>query len=305
MQTLDILRCGAAAATHHGNADVLVFLHLLHKTGGVQTVGTVRVGQARVGLDEHRQAGRHTAAEPFGKGQNLGGAKRTVDAHRIHAKARRCDGVAFHRAAGEGAAPRLKAHGGKHRQSAVFLCGQNGGFQFIQVSHGLQHDKVRPRRRTGPDDLGELGAGIFKGEGPRGSQQFPQRADVQRHQRPRLRGGLPCAVDGGGHHLFQRIAGAGQLFGVGPKGVGIQNLCACAHIIPVDGGERFRHGERRQLRHLAGTQPPFLQLSAHTAIQKNVFFALKNSINPHRSFPSFDRCRSPLTSSGHSPPAPR
>ena len=305
MQALDIFRRGAAAAAYHGNTNALVFFHLLHKAGSVQAVGAVRVGQARVGLDEHRHTGGHAAAEPSGKGQNLGGAERAVDAHRVRAKARRCDGVAFHRAAGEGAAPGLEAHGGEHRQGAVFLGGQNGGFQFIQVGHGLQHDQISPRRRTGPDDLCELGAGLLKGESPRRGHQLSQRADVQRHKRARLSGGLPCTGDGGGHHLFQRISGAGQLFGVGPKGVGVQNLRACAHIIPVDGGERFRHGECRQLRHLAGTQPPFLQLGAHTAVQKNVFFALKNSVNPHRSFPFFDKCRFPLTDSGRSPLAPR
>ena len=119
--------CRAAAAAQHRDARGGVLLHFGGKLGSVQVVAAVRVGQPRVGLDEHRHPGRYAAAQPLGKGQNFLGTQRTVDAHGVRPQPHGGDGVTLHGAARKGAPARLKAHRGEHRQGAGFLGGKDGG----------------------------------------------------------------------------------------------------------------------------------------------------------------------------------
>ena len=128
---------GAAAAADHRNASGGIFLHLRGKTGGIKVIAAVRVRQACVGLDEHRQPGRDAAAKALRKGQNFGRAERAVDADGIRTQPGSGDSVAFDRAAGKGAAAALKTHRGKHRQAAILLGGKDSGFQLVEVGHCL------------------------------------------------------------------------------------------------------------------------------------------------------------------------
>ncbi len=149
-----------------------------------------------MGLTKHRHTGGHHTAEALSKGQNLGRAKRAVDADGIRPKAGGGNGVAFHGASGKGAATALKAHRSEHRQVTVFLCGQDGGFQLIQVGHRLQKDEVCSGCGTSAHDLGKLCAGILKRQGTGGGQQFAEGADIQCYQGTGFLRGTAGAGDG-------------------------------------------------------------------------------------------------------------
>ena len=299
-QAGDKLGVGAAAAAQHGNAGGQVGGHLRRKPGGPDVVAAVGVGQPRVGLDKHRHPCGNHPAKTLGERQNLPGAQRAVDAHGVSAKARRRDAVALHRAAGKGSAPGFKAHGGKHRQIAVFLGRQDGGLELIEVGHGLDKDKVRPGGSSGAHHGGKLGAGILKGQGSGGGQQFPDGTNVQRHQRAGLLRSRAGAADGGLNDLLHRVAGARQLAGIGPKGIGQKEVRPRPGIVPVDGGQCFGHGKGRQLRLLLRRQAAALELGAHGAVHQNKTLAGKYFLNFHRSFPSFDRHICSAAGSGHS-----
>ena len=92
-----------------------------------------------------------------------------------------------------------------------------------------------PCRRTGADDLCKLIVGILKRQRARGDEQLTQRADVQRHTRAGGLGGLARTGDGSGNDLLHRVAAAGQLLGVGTKGICQQNIRARVGVISVDG----------------------------------------------------------------------
>ena len=283
----EVRRCAAAAA-NHGNADRGISFHLCGKFRGIQVVAAVRVGQTGIGLDKNRYTGRDAAAEPLCKRQNLLGTQRAVDAHGIGTETGGRDGVAFHRTAGKGAAAALKAHRGKDRQGAVFLGGENGRLQFIQIGHRFKKDKVRPGCRTGTDDLRKLGVGILKAQGAGRDQQLAQRADIQGYQRAGFCGGAARTGNRGRNDLLDRAGAACKLFGVGTKGVGQQNVRAGAGVIGVDGSQSIRHFQSGQLGLLPGLQAAGLQLGAHAAVQKDKALTVKyftdlHTILPYRS----------------------
>lgn len=145
------------------------------------------------------------------------------------------NGVAFHRAAGKSAAAALKTHGSEHRQVTVFFGRQDGGFQLVQVGHRLQKDEVGSGSSTSADDLGKFFVGILKSEGTGGGQQFAQGADVQRYQCAGFLPGTAGAGDGSRDDFLDTTAAASQLFGVGTKGVGQQDVRPGGRIIAVDG----------------------------------------------------------------------
>ena len=141
---------------------------------------------------------------------------------------------------------------------AVFLGRQDGGFQFIEVGHCLQKDKIRPRRHTGLHNFRKSRVGIGKGQRAGRSQQFAQGADIQPHQR--TGGRRPTAGTGQGrlHHLGHTIACTGQFACVGPKGIGQQQICPGGRIVGMDGRQNFRHFQGCQFRFLAGLQAALL-----------------------------------------------
>ena len=128
VQKPDEIRCGAAAAARRKQSQLPVRLHL----PGVQlrrdiVAAAVGAGQTGVGLHEHREVAGQRLSQPLRHGEDLLRAKRAVDAQRVRAQSPCRGGKALHRAAGEGAAPCLKAHAGQHRKLAVFLHRQQGG----------------------------------------------------------------------------------------------------------------------------------------------------------------------------------
>ena len=286
-QQADGFRLRAAAAAQHGNSGGQVGGHLSGKLRRGDIIAAVQVRQARIGLDKHRHTGGHHTAEPLSKGQDFLGAQRAVDAHGVRTKAGGGNAVAFHGASGKGTATGLKAHRGKHRQVTVFLCGQDGGFQLIQVGHCFQKDEVCPGCGTGAHHLSKLGAGILKRQGTGRGQQLADGADIQCHQGTGFLRGGPGTCDGRFDHLLHSIAGSLQFTRVGAKGVCQQDIRPGAGIVPVDGSEHIRHDKGGQFRLLFCGQAAQLQLGAHGAIQHNKAAAGKYFLNFHRWFPSF------------------
>ena len=99
-------------------------------------------------------------------------------------RACRRDGVAFHRAAGEGTAPALEAHRGKDRRDAVFFGGQDGGFQLVQVGHRLQKTRSAPTAAPARMTWAKLGIGILKAQGACGEPAAHPGADVSATSAP-------------------------------------------------------------------------------------------------------------------------
>ena len=187
-------------------------LHGVELRGNV-VAGAVGAGQARVGLDEDREAAGHGLGQPLCHREDLPGAKRTVDADGIRSQTACRGRKALDRAAGEGAPARLKAHAGEDGQGAVLFGGQQSSLQLVQVGEGLKEDKVSPGGSARPDDAAKLGHSIFKGPCAVGLQQFAQRADVQRRQRAVGRTGPLAVRNARRDDLFQRICAARQLVG--------------------------------------------------------------------------------------------
>ena len=82
---------------------------------------------------------------------------------------------------------------------------------------------------------GKFFVGILKSEGTGGGQQFAQGADVQRYQCAGLLPGTAGTSDGCRDDFLDTMAAASQLFGVGAKGVGQQDVRPGGRIIAVDG----------------------------------------------------------------------
>ena len=241
-QIANVLRRCAAAAAQHANAQRQILRHgIAEHFGGDIIARAIGTGQARVRLDKHREVFRHALAKALGQRQDLHRAKAAVDAHGIRAKAHGGGGKAFHGAARKAAAVLLKAHGNHHRQGAVFLCGQNSCFYFIQIGHGFHHDHIG--LCACDHDLLKAAVGILKFQCARRLQQLAQGAHIQRHQRTRALHGPACAGKRSRDHLGHTIAAALQLFGRGAKGVGVYDIRTGLHILAVDAGKHFRLGD--------------------------------------------------------------
>ena len=214
VQQPDELRRRAAAAACRKEVQFPVGLHLhgVELRGDV-IAGAVGAGQARVGLDEDREAAGHGLGQPLCHREDLPGAKRTVDADGIRSQTTCRGRKALDRAAGESAPARLKTHAGEDGQGAVLFGRQQSSLQLVQVGEGLKEDEVSPGGSARPDDAAKLGHGIFKGQCTVGLQQFAQRADVQRRQRAIGLTGPLAVRNARRDDLFQRVFAARQLVG--------------------------------------------------------------------------------------------
>ena len=242
----------------------------------------ISAGQARVGLDEHREAAGQGLGQPLCHGEDLLGAKRAVDTHGIGPQAPGGGGKALDRAAGKGAAACFKAHAGQHGQAAVLLDGQQGGLQLIQIGKGLKEHEVSPGGHACPDDAAILCHGILKRKGAVGFQQLPQRPHIQRGQCT-VRGTGPLAVGNARRNdLLQRVLAARQLVGGSAKGIGIDDAAACGGVPGMDALDERRVGDVQ----LLGAGPQFqarcLQHGAHAAIQQDGIGPVKQFIRLHR-----------------------
>ena len=242
-----------------------------------------RVGQTCVGLDNHRQPGG--PADLLHHGQQPVRAQGTVYAHRVGSKALQGTGHGLSRAAGEGAACFVKAHGHEGGKGCVFLDGQQRGPGLVQVGHGFDGNQIGPGGFTRPGHFGKKVVGILKAQGSKRLQQLAQGAHVQGHQ-----SGVSCCAAGyaycGGNNLLHGVARPGQLEGVGPEGVGINHLTARVHIGPVDAAYPVGVGQAEQFRPLARLQPLFLQHGAHGTVQIHDPLSVKR----HSRIPPFAWC---------------
>ena len=249
-----------------------------------------RVRQTRIGLCEHRQAAG--GAEPLHQRQDLGGAQRAVDTHRVRAKALRGHRKALHLTAGEGAAGGLKGHGGHHRQITGLLRGQDARLYLQQVGHGLKVHRVRTGGGARRHHLLEQVAGLLEGQGAHGLEHLAQGADVQQDLRIGTLGSCFGALHRGGDHLGHCVAAARQLLAVGAESVGADEIGASLQIGFVDAGHHLRMGHTPHIRDLAGRKARLLQHGSHGPVQNPDAAFVKQFIG-HRVCPPFVSYRYP------------
>ena len=206
---------------------------------------------------------------------------------------------------GKGAAPGLKAHAGQHRQAAVLLAGQQGGFQLIQVGEGLQQHQIGPGGLPRPHDPGKGVHRFLKGEGAGRFQQLPQRAYVQGHQGAMGRGGLPGALDARLNRLLHRIAAARQFVGRRTKGVGAEDTAARLRIRTMDGLDQGRVLDVQRLGLGPQGQARRLQHGAHGSVQQDGLMGAQDLSSFHSSRLSFGIRICPAAHSGRSRPSAR
>ena len=255
-----------------------------------------RVGQARVGLGHHRQAGVPTQLRQ--QRRQLVGAQRAVQTHGVGPQPLQCPGHGGHGAAGEGAASLVKGHGDEDRQVCVLLDGQQRRLGLIQVRHGLDGHQVRPGLLSGHGHLTEQLIGPLKGQAAHGFQQLTQGAHVQGHPDAQPRHRLFGDGDGGGDDLVHAVAGALEFQAVGTEGVGVDHLAACVRVFLIDGVQQLRLRQIQQLGLASRRQAPLLEHGAHGAVQdQNVVF---QEIRVHRISLPCEVYRSPAWSSRRS-----
>ena len=267
-QRTDISRVGAAAAAHQAGPGIHQCLHGLGEILRRQVVMAVhRIGQARVGLGDHRQAGG--GAHLLHHGQQLHRPQRAVHAHRVRPQALQRPGHGGHRASREGTPPLLEAHGHQGGQAGILLHRQQRGLGLVQVGHGFDGGQVSPGLRPRHGDLPENIHRFLKRQRTQGLQQRANGPHVQPHQAIRALRGLSRGGHGGMHHLRYGVACVRQLQPVGPEGIGIDDAAPRVDVLPVDSLQQLRSVQRRQLRQLAGAQTALLQHGAHGAIQQD------------------------------------
>ena len=288
LQQPDKVRGRAAAAAGGKQPQLPIGLHLF----GVElwrdvVAAAVGTGQAGVGLDEHREIPRYRRGQPPGHGEDLFGTQGAVDAHGIRAETPGSGGEAFHRAAGEGTAVRLKTHAGQYRQGAVFFCRQQRRLQFIQVGEGLDHHQIGAGGYAGADDPGVFADGVLEGQRTDRFQQLPQRADIQCCQRTVGSAGTLAAGHARRDDLLQRIGAARQLVGRRAKGIGVDDAAAGGSVHAVDGFDQLRVGDIEFFGPCAQLQTGGLKHGAHAAVQQEGMGLGKEFTDLHRFYLSF------------------
>ena len=264
----DVVRRGAAAAAEDGHTRLPAGEQGLGEGLRIHVVMAVhRVGQASVGLGDHRQTG--ACAQLLHQREQQIRPQGAVQADGVGPQALQRAGHGGDGAAGEGAPAGLKGQGDQDRQIGVLLDSQQGGPGLVQIGHGLDHRQVGSGSGPGHRHLTEEVVGLLKGQAPHGLQQLPQRAHVHGHQGFGALRRLPGNTDGLGNHLLRAVAGGGQLAGVGPEGVGVDDLAARGDVFPVDLLQQLRPGQVEQLRLPAGGQAPLLEDGAHGPVQKD------------------------------------
>ena len=222
------------------------------------------VGKPGVGLGHQGQRG--PAGQLLQQRRKLPGPQRAVDTDGVGPQALQGQGHRGKIAAQEGAPVVLKGHGTDHWETGIFLYSQKGGLDLIEVGHGLQQHQVGAGLGAGPDHLSEAVVGIVKAQGAGRLQKLAQRADVQSHQGA-VSYGLPGQTHIGGDDCLRRAAGARQLKGAGPKGIGSGDLSSGGQIRPVDFQQPVRMLQAGQLGGHAHRQSLALEHGAHGSVQ--------------------------------------
>ena len=265
-QGAQVVGTGAAAAAQQGGPGIHTIQHGLRVLGRGQVIAAVHgIGQACVGLGNDGQRGM--LGQFPDKGRSLYRAQRAVDADGIRAETFQRMGHGSQRAAGKGAAGGFKAHGHQHGQLGVLLDGQQGSLGLVQVGHGLDHRQISPGSGSCLGHLGKKSVGLLEGQATHGLQQLAQRPDIQRHQCISACRGSLGQLDCRRNHVLGAQAGGGQLVGVGPEGVGVDDAAAGFHIGAVDGRHRLASGQVHFLGLHAGFQSVLLEQGAHGAVQ--------------------------------------
>ena len=184
----DISGIGAAAAPQNGGTQIQEPGHppsVFLRPDFIDRLAVFHRWEAGVGFDQQGKVG--PLGQLLGDGVDFKGPQGAVDADGICAHPLQGEGHGPDIAAGEGAPPLVKGHGAEHRQGGVLLGGQQGRPHLLEVGHRLNDDEIRPGC-AGQYLFPKLPIGCLKGEGPHGLQQFPQGADVQRHQTAKVCG---------------------------------------------------------------------------------------------------------------------
>ena len=283
VQKADEVRRGAAAAAGGEETQIAVGGHLLGEQLRRDVVAAaVGPGQARVGLDEHREVAGQGLGQALGHGEDLLGSQRAVDAQRVGTQATGGGGKALHRAASEGAAPCLEAHAGQHREVTVLLDGQQGGLQLVEIGESLHHHQIGTGGHTGPNNAGVFADGSLEGESAVGLQQLAQGADVQGGQRA-VRGAGPLAAGHAcGDDLLHGIGAFCQLVGRRAEGIGVDDAAARGGVHAVDPLDGLGVGDVQLLGPGAELETGGLQHGAHAAVQQDGVGLVEKVIDLHR-----------------------
>ena len=261
----DVLRRGAAAAAHDGDArvkhagncsGVLLGSHVIDGDA------TLHARQAGVCLRHHRAArpGEH----PLHERRHVGRPERAVDAHGCRAERGERERRHLGRGAEEGPAVLLEGHRDEGGQARVLAHGQQRRLCLGEVCHGLDHEEVGTGGLGRADLPGKEIVGVLKGERAHRREQLAGRTDVGGNvARPRG----PGAGDRGAEDLLHRGRVA-QLVRVGPEGVGCHHVRAGGHVRRVDLGDLVGVSEAQQLRQLPGGEPARLKLRSHGTVKE-------------------------------------
>ena len=253
----DVLRCCAAAASHHLHAKRRDLLHEIREFFGSHiehSPPALGSRQACVGIDDDRHTG-DLCQTPHDR-QHLGRAHAAVDPERIHAQPleQRHDGI--HRPAGQELALLVKSHRNTHRKIAVLLCCQHRCFCLIAVGHRLDQHKVRPRSTSDPHNFPEQFDRPLKSQIPQRLQQLSGRSDIQRNIGVFAPRPAPCLhrqLHRRGHDLFQLLAAI--LERIGSERIRVENVTPRCEKPAIQIDDIFRSRQIPPLRQLSALEP--------------------------------------------------
>ena len=230
-----------AAAADHLDTQVRDLFHLrgkLLRSHVIDRPPVLLAGQARIRVDDHGDGScLHYPARVV---VHLGGAETAVDADRIDAESLQHRDGRLDGSAGQEFSALVENQRDQHRQIAVFLRCEHGGFRLVAVAHGLDQNKVRAGLRAALHHFREEFHRPVKRKVPHRREQSSRGSDVQRHI-----GVLPAreapafhAQVHAGLHNFAQIFRV--LERICPEGIGIDNVAAGLKIAAREGNNPVR-----------------------------------------------------------------
>ncbi len=227
-----------------------------------------RIWQSRIGFGGYGQMG---IGQDFFQQRDQGIRSRgAVDAQAVCPKSSHGSREDLRCGACKGAPVFLEGHGDQNGQIGVFLRRKQGGFRFIEIGHGFDHDQVCVLSRFYHRRKSLIC--LFKGQSSQGFEKLSQRANVQGTEA--VRGGYAHIADRRLNDVFQGIAGTGKFVGIGSEGVGIDNVAPCPGVVAVHRLNQVRVGDVQQFGNGPGFHAPFLQHGAHGTVEDHKGFVL-------------------------------
>ena len=235
-------------------------------------------GEDRPAVDHLREPGVRldgdgkggASAQPPRELQHPVGAEAAVHAERVYPQPLEERGDAFDVRARQESSVVSQRDCRQDRERRVLLRGEDGGLQFVQVSHRLYRDEVGACRRADAHLLGERVVGGVELEVACGLQEPPGGADVERGEPPPaagIRDGVARDGDSRRYDVGERRV-AVVLGGVRAEGVRVDDVRPCGEVRFVHGPDVVRPRQVPELRDLSGAQSPCLELRAHRAVQE-------------------------------------